>query len=214
MKRKFALCGCLVFAASAVPALAGFTAVTNPTVVNTPATGGPAVGDAFNTPTPGSFTTFIGDTPADPTITGGDLSHYLYLLNGSIASITGPIIDYTGTYDIFYDLAGSGAFNVNDPTVSAGNFNITATFIPATNDAALTGSLTQTSGPSNPAFRDLSYGGNPVVVTGSYFGTNPGVSGIIDATLRQNAVVPEPSSLALLGIGGLTLLRRRRGEST
>jgi hypothetical protein len=214
MKRKLILCGCLALGSTAVPVFAGYTAVTNPTTVDTPSSGGPAVGDAFDTPTPGSFLSFIGDTPADPTITGGDLSRYLYTLNGSINSIDtlAGVINYTGSYDIFYDLAGSGMFNASDPTVSAGNFDIDATFIPATNNAALTGTLTQTTGPSNPAFDDLSYGGNPVDVTGTYVGNDPGVSGIIDATLRQNAV-PEPTSMAFLGLGALALLRKRRSNS-
>lgn len=195
-------------------AFAGFTVTTGTNGVNTPqgAQPGPQVGDTFATSAPGTFTGYVADTPADPQLTGADLPFYRYTLNGAVSNVSGAlsnIITYTGTYDIFYDLGLDGSKSTGDPDVSAGNFSITGTFN-GTPIAALTGTLTQTSGPTNPAFRDLSEGGNPVLYTGTYTETNPGVSGTIQGALRQNAIVPEPASLGLLGIAGIATLRRRR----
>jgi hypothetical protein len=211
--KKHMFASAIVLAAIGSPAFAGYTAITTTDTVNTPSTGGPVVGDLFSTATSGGFTSFIGDTPNDPTLTGNDLPYYRYTLDGSITSINSLTdqIEYTGAYSIFYDLNLDGTFETGEPTVSTGDFTIFATFLPGTNDAALTGDLTQTAGPSNPAFADLSEGGRPVLYTGTYDGNDPGVSGTIQGTLRQNAVVvPEPASMGILCLGGLLLGRRRR----
>jgi hypothetical protein len=215
MRRKYLLASVLV-AAAATPVFAGYTATTSVDTVLTPegSQPGPQVGDTFDTQTSGGFLTYTPDTPNDPQITGGDLPNYRYTLDGTVASVdtlTG-MVDYTGTYRIFYDLNHNGLYDSgSDPSVSSGDFNITATFIPGTNNATLSGDLTQTAGPSNPAFADLSEGGNPVLYTGTYDGTEPGVLGTIVGTLRQNAVVvPEPASFSLLAIGAVSLMGRRR----
>jgi hypothetical protein len=213
MRRKCFFTSALVLA-SAAPVFAGYTAVTNTTTVSTPEQnpGGPTVGDTFATTTPGSFATYIPDTPNDPQITQNDLSAFRYTLNGSIQTIntTAGLIDYTGNYSIFYDINNNNTYDPGtDPIVSAGTFTIDATFIPLTNDATLVGTLTQTTGPAQ-GFADLSEGGHSVNYTGTYMGTDPGVSGTIQGTLTQTAVVPEPASLGLIGIGSLGLLRRRR----
>lgn len=207
--RSLAMLG---MAAVSFPAFAGFTATSGVDTVLTPAGSnpGPDVGDTFATQTSGTFTSFIGDTPADPQITGGDTNFYRYTLNGTVASFDGlTTVGYSGTYRIFYDQDLNGLYGGADPSVSSGNFNITAVFT-GLGAATLTGTLNQTAGPSNVAFRDLSYGGNPVIYAGTYLETVPGQLGTITGTLRQNAVVPEPASLGLLAAGSALLLRRRK----
>ena len=196
---------------------AGFTAVSNPfTIANGDAdnSGNATIGDTF-TVNNGSFLSFLGDTSADPTISGGDLANYKFDLTGAVSSVAGNVANYTGTYSIYYDLDLNGAPN-EGIFVSQGTFSLAATFA-AANTAALTGSLVQTAGPSGPGssnFRDLgaTYGNNPVTVTGTYMGdpTNP-LTATGSITLRQNASpVPEPASMAALSLGALALVRKRR----
>lgn len=190
-------------------------------VVMTPDTGYPTgnyhadVGEQIFTPlnNAGDFTSYTPDTIADPQNMANDLGLYHYTLNGTVQSITGNVVDYAGLYRIFYDSNRNQTWDAGDNSVSSGNFNLAATF-DNFGMASLLGALNQSSGPDNPAFRDLSYGGQPVSVIGTYIADQPGVSGRINLTLRQNAagVIPEPSSLALLATGLLPLagFRRRR----
>ena len=215
MRRIASLLAVVAVSAITPSVRAGYTAVTTTDNVLTPTNGlpgpQPQIGETFNTQTSGGFASFTPDTPADPQITT-DLSSYRYTLDGSVASVnllTG-VVDYTGNYRIFYDLNHDNLFDGSDPSVSSGTFNIVATFVPATNNATLAGQLNQTQGPSNPAFKDLSYGGNRVLYTGLYQGTNPGVSGTIQGALRQNALAPEPASLMVVVLSGAGLLARRR----
>jgi hypothetical protein len=196
------------------PAFAGFTATTgtNATANTDIGTPGGSVGDSFAV-SQGTFSTVIPDTPADPQIAAGDLPNYGYTLSGTITAVDTTLnqATYAGAYEIFYNLDGNHTLDSGDIAVSKGNFNAVAQFT-GVNTATLTGQLTQTSGPGNPAFRDLSYGGSPVDFTGLYVDNNPlGPSpvGTLTATLRQNAIAPEPASLAALALGGLVLRRRR-----
>lgn len=200
----------LAVVALATPAFAGFTASTTLTNVLTPDTGfpGPELGETFATSPAGGFDGFTPDNALDPQITGGDLQFYRYTFSGAITAAIGNVVTYTGTYSIFYDLDLNGVGG-SDISVSSGDLVLTATFVTPFN-AVLNGILTQTSGPANPAFADLSYGGSPVIYTGTYIGANPGVSGVIEGELRQNAVVPAPGAFALAALGGLAASRRRR----
>jgi hypothetical protein len=213
--RALAVAG-LVLAATP-SAFAGFIATTGTDAVSTPAVSGPAVGDAFATIGHGTLTNYIPLGPTDPQSLG-DLSDYVYDLNGTVTQVgTGAaanLITYAGTYDVDYVNGGTTT------TVSEGTFTILAQFIAGTNNATLNGSLIQTPGFAVPApFADLSYGGNPVVYSGFYTGTNPGVSGTIQGSLIQAAAfpsgggtpgAPEPASLGVLGLGATALLARRR----
>jgi hypothetical protein len=192
LKKLLTIAATLLVAASGT-ARAGLTVDFGPDqIVNTgvaPFAGAPG----FTGPLAGNFSNYVPDTPYDPQITGGDLSQYHYsLTNNTIFSVTGNVVDYRGDYEIYY----------NNPTirVSGGTFDIVATF-GAGNTATLLGSLTQTQGPNNPNFRDLSYGGHPVTLTGTYTGNaaNGGLTGTIQGTLRQDAVAtPEPATVAML----------------
>lgn len=205
----------IAVSALAGPAMAGFTVTTGTDLVLTPDSGlpGASIGDTFATASgtgAGTFAAYAPDTASDPQIAFADLNRYRYTFNGAVVSAVGPVITYAGNYSIFYDLDtpinGQGGADV---LVSGGLFSIVATFV--TGDlATLAGTLTQTQGPGNPAFTDLSYGGFPVTYTGTYTGTTPGVSGFIQGTLRQNAIIPAPGAACVLGAAMLGTARRRR----
>jgi len=205
---------------------AGFTATTGvDNVVNSDinAAGG-SIGDSFSvgglvndddTQPGGTFVMFESDTSSDPQLSGGDLSFYRYNLTGTITDIAANMVQYVGTYSIFYDLNSNG-----EPDellfVSSGDFSASAAFDVTGEAATFMGSLTQTQGPSNTAFADLSYGGHPVMISGTYadstMGDGPSTTGTLTAVLRQTAqVVPEPTCAVLLLLGGAigAIVRRR-----
>jgi hypothetical protein len=206
---------------------AGFTAQTSLLTVNNTDDGTPggSVGDSFNiggavvSPDAiagGAFLAFLPDTPFDPQITGGDLNLFRFNLSGTIASVNANVVNYDGDYLLFYDVDGDGEPN-EGITVSAGDFAGTATFDVLTGETAeFLGTLSQTQGPNNPNFADLSYGGTDIVLTGTYLdgaGIGPSPTGTLTATLRQNAVaVPEPATLALSGMAVIASLAIRRRE--
>lgn len=205
---------------------AGFTAQTGLDLVvnnDSPPLGG-NIGDSFavggnvnsaDSQAGGTFIGYVADTPADPQLTGGDLNFYRYNLTGTIDSVVGNVANYSGSYLIFYDLDLDGEPN-EGLTVSSGTLSATAVFDPVLGETAtFAGTLTQTSGPNNPAFADLSYNGSPLILTGLYTDSvlldGPSPTGTLTATLRQNAVaVPEPASFSLLGASLIGLSFRRR----
>lgn len=214
--RTFLTAACVaVIAAFAAPAFAGYTATTGVDLgTNTdPGNDGATVGDSF-TIQGGTFTSFIPDGPSDPQLTGADLAFYRYNLTATVANVgPGAQADYTGTYEIFYDLNLNG-MNDDGLLVSGGTLAATASFF-APNNATFTGQLFQTTGPSNPAFADLSYGGNPVDFTGDYVGLGfgDGSQATFQSTLRQDGgidAVPEPATFSLLAMGIPMLMMRRR----
>lgn len=196
-----------VTAAVSAPALshAGFTAQTNLFGIANTDNGAPGanVGDSFTTSAPGTFLSYLADTANDPQLTGGDLANFRFTLTGTVTSVVGNVVNYTGTYRIYY---GPG-----DITVSAGTSLLTATFA-AGNTATFNGSIVQTQGPANPAFGDFGarYNNNPAIITGTYVGdlANP-LSASAELTIRQNApaAVPAPAAMLAFGVG---LIRRRR----
>lgn len=204
MNRVFVLAA--VTAALGVPALshAGFIAQTNLFgITNTDNGGfGADVGDSFTTTAPGTFLSYLADTAYDPQLTGGDLANFRFTLTGTVTSVLGNVVNYSGTYRIYY-----GPGNI---TVSAGTSLLTATFA-AGNTAIFNGSIVQTQGPANPAFGDFGarYNNNPAIITGTYTG-NPTTPLLATAqlTIRQNAsAVPGPGAALAFGVG---LIRRRR----
>ncbi len=214
---------------AAVPASfarAGFTVTTGTDLVTNTDTApaGGSVGDSFSVGglvngvdglPAGTFSTYTADGPSDPQILGSDLNFYRYNLSGTISSVIGNLATYSGTYLIFYDQNLNGEPD-EGLRVSGGTLSATGLFDPLTGETAVfTGSLTQTQGPSNPAFADLSYGGSPVMLTGAYtdstLGDGPSPTGTLVATLRQSATtVPEPASALLFAIGGVIAMGLRR----
>jgi hypothetical protein len=201
---------------------AGYIAATGPDTVNNIDHGGSLaaqIGDEFQI-NGGHFSSYTPDGPSDPQLTGADLAHYRYNMDGFIASFGSPIeINYTGTYFIFYDSNSNGVYNAGtDFRVSAGTFTMAATFF-ASNSANYTGTEHQTQGPElSPPFRDLSYGGHDTTIAGTYVGddSNGGLTGTSSGTITQTAAAPLPNAsfagLALIGglavAGGLKRVRR------
>lgn len=218
MRKYLLLLAAAAFIAAPKAAYAGYTAVTGTNTVLTPDTNGNGKGDLGETfatetipirgATSGTFAMFTPDGPSDPQILGADLGLYGYSLNGAITTVVSPAeVVYTGAYKIQYFDPSSAIFDV-----STGTFSIDALFN-TSGVAALNGTLNQTAGPSNPAFRDLSEGGNPVVYKGTYTPRSVGETGVIEGTLTLRGTtppVPEPSSLAFLAAGVLPLLGLRR----
>lgn len=227
--RGFLQAACLVaMTAVASPALAGFTASTGADVgvYSDLGTSGTSVGDTF-TMFGGTFVAYVSDTALDPQISAGDLSEYGYIFEVTVATISGNTATYNGTYEIFFNLDANNTRDPSDVSVSLGTLTATAVFTDP-NNSDFNASLTQTAGPADAAYADLSYGGNPLTVTGLYqnFST-PGTasqSATFEGQIIQTAdaldprdpgtpnvtPVPEPATLGLLIMGLPLVLRRRR----
>ncbi len=228
-KSVIAAAAAVLFAGSFAPAAnAGFTVLTGVSQVTNNDIGGigGTPGDSFSIggsvfspdgTQGGTFATYTPDTPFDPQITGGDLNLFRFNLTGTITGVAANVVTYDGDYLVFYDQNANGEPD-EGLRVSAGDFAATATFdLPFGETALFAGTLSQTQGPNNANFADLSYGGSDIVITGAYSDTTlldgPSPTGTLLATLRQNAVaIPEPASAALFGLAlaGAAILRRRK----
>ena len=205
----------LAFAAPA--AHAGFTATsgTDNVTVLFPT---PSVGNTLiinNNPNAGTLATYTPDTPADPQIGNSgtnDIALYGYTINALGTTLnTDGSVTYAGIYEIFYNTDGNDTRDGTDISVSAGNITFVANQIGNTQLQVTAGELMQLTGPANPAFADLSYGGSNVGFVGFInVPTVPGTSGTANLTFRQNAPIPEPATAGLIGVAAAGLLARRR----
>ena len=218
MRKYLLLLAAAALLAAPKPAVAGWTAVTGTDPILTPDSNGnfrADVGEIFTSPgtlgTSGTFTSYVPDSILDPQILGADLSRYRYDLNGAVTAAAGLNATYGGSYLIYYDSNANGKWDGLgiDYRDSAGTFTLNAAFNPGNGTAALTGTLSQLLGPSDPAFRDMA-AGSTVSYTGTYTPVVFGQTGTIQGVLRNNGQVPEPGTLALLGAGLLPLLGLRR----
>ena len=211
---SFAAAAALGLGASS--ARAGFVATSGPDAV-TLTDSMPSLGDAF-TISAGTFSTFVPNTPQDPQITT-DLDRYGYAFDSTATSVnpTTTAVGYTGNYRIFYNVDGNDTYDpsAGDLSVSFGTLN--ASILPVTSAGGNTltvtfGALMQTQGPENPAFADLSYGGNDVGVNGTLIVPTSGspVTGTAALTFTQLAPIPEPTTAGLIGVAAAGLLARRR----
>lgn len=198
----------LIFAlvALGVPAFshAGFVASTDSFAASNTSSFN-TLGNVLTTTTAGRLVSYLPDSANDPQIAGGDLAAYRFTLSGTATSSTGGLVTYTGGYQLYYDFAGG----IN---VSSGTASFTA-LQTSTRLDILSGSLVQTTGPADSAFADLAatYGGNPLSISGSFTRNATNNNGLLQINFDQpSQPVPEPATLAALGVGAVSLLRRRR----
>lgn len=148
---------------------------------------------------------YIRDSADIPVIDDADFVNYRYSFEGSVTAVRGNVAIFVGTYSIVFDLLPWG---VPDFDVSLGNFTFEATYITPTH-ALLSGQLHQTSGPEEVGFFDLTFGtSHPMTYVGEYRESSPGIGGELQGRIIQS--IPTPGALSLLGLTGLTVLRRRR----
>ena len=190
-------------------AFAGFTANTGVDPFAYSGAGismAPAVGGTISV-TNQPLQSYAPDTAADPQVLPGDIDNFLFSLNVTVNDVNLGAANSAGTYSVYYDLGDNGTPDIR---VSEG----TATLFLSPLGGGLfvaTGQLNQVLGPANPAFADLAYGNNAnfILEGGLYTGVGA-TDGTLTLVLRQNAVVPEPTTLAALAGASLLGLRRRR----
>ncbi|MBE0558792.1 MAG: PEP-CTERM sorting domain-containing protein [Proteobacteria bacterium] len=205
--RKFI---CLAVAALVImtgQSASAYTAITGPDLVTNGDFNGNMLPDPLETFTvsAGTFIDFTRNCPEDPYLLGNDLFRYRYTIDATVVDAA-PAAQYSGTYRVYYDSNLSSTFDPGDFSVSLGNLVMDAAFTGV--DAVLSGTLSQTQGPQDPAFADL---GPLVTLNGTYVMNQQehGLTGTMNASLTR-ACIPEPASMALLGTALLPMLIRRR----
>jgi len=198
------------------PALAGYTFTTNFDPVTTTDVGAPgkSPGDTFSVKV-GTFSSFVPDGPGDIQLTPAQVLAMGYTIAGIVDSVAGNTINYSGTYEIFFNTDANDTRDLADLRVSQGTFALSAQFAPIINTGAFTGALHQILGPENGSLPDLSYGGNSIDFGGVYQAIPfvPLLAAAEIVFLQKGIPVPEPSSLALWGIGLAALcLAKLRGR--
>jgi hypothetical protein len=197
------------------PALAGYTFTTNFDAVTTTDVGTPgkSPGDTFSIKV-GTFSAFEPDTPADIQLTPAQVAAMGFTIAGVVDSVVGNTINYSGTYEIYFNTDGNDTRDLADLRVSQGTFALGAEFAPIINTGAFIGTLNQLLGPEDPALPDLSYGGNAIDFGGVYqaipFVPLMAVAEIV--FLQDAQIVPEPATITLWGIGlaALCMVKLRR----
>ena len=197
------------------PAFAGYTFTTNFDPVTTTDVGAPgkSPGDTFSVKV-GTFSSFEPDTPADIQLTPAQVAAMGYTIDGVVDSFAGETINYSGTYEFFFNTDGNDTRDLADLRVSLGTFALSAEFAPIINTGAFTGALTQILGPEVPELPDLSYGGT-VIDFGGVYQALPFIPLLAAAKIvfLQVHAVPEPSAIVLWGVGLAALcLAKFRGR--
>lgn len=133
-----------------------------------------------------------------------------HIVSGAWSGLTGSE-DEPGLYALTLDLTGFGGIDVDDPNLGVElRFNLTGTEV-ASPDVT---ELFAGGGPTVGTSEDIYWSDdNPMdgVITGGegyFFGGEPLLSNFY--LEMDSAPVPEPASMAILGMGALALLRRRR----
>jgi len=215
---KILLVGTAVSCLGMAQACFGIIAVTDPAAeTNAKGAGntqpGAQVGDTFNV-ADGSFASYVPG-PGDPTITGSDLNKYQFMLSGTVSSVVGTTVDYTGLYRIFYDSDNSDSYNAGDFSYSSGTLALTVLFSGTGPIYVADGTLTQTAGPS-AGFPSAGFPETEASFVGEYIQnlSNPAL-GTVQGTIESP--VPEPTTIiagAMLllpfGLSTLRILRRNR----
>jgi len=211
IKTSLKVLGAASLCVIATQSASAFTAVSAPATVNNinnnPAPGA-QVGDQFSI-VGGSFAAHVPG-PGDPTITGGDLNRYRYNMDGTVASVAGAVVDYTGSYRIFYDSNIDGLFNAGDFSYSFGTLAMTIDFSGVGPAFIANGTLHQTAGP-DAGFPSSGFPNADAEFTGTYtVNSLDGSTGIVQGTITSTSVPDAGSSLVLTGIAALGIVAARR----
>ena len=182
----------------------------------------------------GVFSGYTDLAAGDITVNMANISFDRLYKNG----FTGAADDFPGTdldamySDLLFRNSDTATVDISISGLAAGTFRITTHHLNAPNtptqfdllvtdavgtatdigDYAMGLGNTSSFGPTVITFDVVSNGTNPIVLQmdATTLGTGGNTGGWFGYNGMELTVVPEPSSLALLGLGGLFFLRRRR----